>query len=511
MHESSVLNKKFVTLHPISIYFYKMKIIKWLGICLLAVLVLAGLESCSKEEEYNSRLRELILKDMTFEPNEVEGTLSRTSTFRNEDLTNYQAIPDASWCHVSINVEQSQMIVEVDENNTFDQRKATVTMTDVKAPTITRTFTVTQKQNNVIRASQTKYTVETKGGPLEIEFEHNVNDYEIECDADWVAYQVKNSTRGLTKNIIEASVQENNSGYERRAVLYIESKSTDEAVEISIYQEYKVDSYFYIVKDSYTIDERGGNISVSAQTNKTSFDIWPPQDSWAKLGELEFFTELLAVAQHVTVQPFTETAESRTTSMEMDGSTVTITQYRNLYIKESSLSLLRQESKQLSVYTRDGDAVTWSSSDKSIATVDENGLVKGIGVGTVTITATSSNKKYKDSISVTIEKPEDLRDNLSVEWQPYYDDNNEVSSLSCTLNNDSKFNIQLTKCEIYSDLKLLSYLEYNEKSGVLKVGESKKASFDNLAGKGSKFGFTVVWYYTYNGEGFTYRCEYTLK
>ena len=48
-----------------------MKIIKWLGICLLAVLVLAGLESCSKEEEYNSRLRELILKDMTFEPNEV--------------------------------------------------------------------------------------------------------------------------------------------------------------------------------------------------------------------------------------------------------------------------------------------------------------------------------------------------------------------------------------------------------------------------------------------------------
>ena len=148
----------------------KMKIVKWLGICLLAVLVSAGLGSCSGEEEYTSRLRELILKDMTFEPNEDEGALSRTSTFRNEDLTNYQAISDASWCHVSINVAQSQMTVTVDENNSNDQRKAIVTMTDVKAPTITRTFTVTQKQNNVIRVSDKEYNVLTEGGSFEIEF-----------------------------------------------------------------------------------------------------------------------------------------------------------------------------------------------------------------------------------------------------------------------------------------------------------------------------------------------------
>jgi hypothetical protein len=98
-----------------------------------------------------------------------------------------------------------------------------------------------------------------------------------------------------------------------------------------------------------------------------------------------------------------------------------------------------------------------------------------------------------------------------VDWQPYYDDNSEVATLSCTLNNDSKHNIQLVRCEIYSDLKLLSFLDFNEKSGALAAGDSKKTSFDNLVGKGSKFGFTVVWYYTFNGESFTYRCEYTLK
>lgn len=487
-----------------------MKIVKWLGICLLAVLVSAGLESCSGEEEYSSRLRELIIKDLTFDPDEVESSLSRTSTFRNEDLTNYMAVSDASWCHVSFDVEKSQMTVTVDENTTFDQRKATVTLSDVKAPEVTRSFTVTQKQNNVIRSNTTEINVLTEGIiDKEIEFEHNVDDYELSCDADWVVFKVKAGTRGLSKNVISISVQENESGYRRQAVLTIDSKSAYESVYITIIQEYVKKEFFNMLNTNYTIDELGGNISVSAQTNKTQFDIYPPQDSWAKLGELEFFTDLAAVIQHVNVLPLTDKVASRSTIMYMDEYTINITQYRNLYIKESGLSMLRQESSPLSIYSRDVDGVSWSSSDESIAIVDANGLVTGVGVGNATITVTSSDGKYMDSVPVTIEKPENLRNDFSIEWQPYFD-GNDVSSLSCTLNNESKYNIQLTRCEIYSDLKMLSYMDYTEKSGALKAGDSKKASFDSLKGKGTKFGFTMVWYYTFKGENFTYRCEYTL-
>jgi hypothetical protein len=111
-----------------------------------------------------------------------------------------------------------------------------------------------------------------------------------------------------------------------------------------------------------------------------------------------------------------------------------------------------------------------------------------------------------------VQKPQDLRNSFSVEWQPYYDvvsGQKAVSSLSCTLNNGSKYTIQLTKCEIYCDLKFWSALEYKNNSGELAPGDSKKVNFDNLAGRASKFGFTVVWYYTFNGEPFEYRCEYT--
>lgn len=44
--------------------------------------------------------------------------------------------------------------------------------------------------------------------------------------------------------------------------------------------------------------------------------------------------------------------------------------------------------------------VTWSSSDETVATVDENGLVTGIGAGTVTITASAGS--YSDSCTVTV-------------------------------------------------------------------------------------------------------------
>jgi hypothetical protein len=483
-----------------------MKIIKCLGICLLAILVSAGFESCG-EDEYVSRLRELILKDMTFGANEDDGALSKTTTFRNEDISNYLAVSSAGWCHVTMDASKSQMTVTVDENTTYGERKATITMSDVKAPAITRTFTVTQKQNNAIIVNQTYFLVETKGGQLEIDFEHNINDFEIICDADWIHYKLKSGTRGLTKSTIAVSVDENTSGRERKGYISIESNLSSEPVDITIEQEYVIEYYFRMLTQDYDIDELGGNISVVAQTNKTTFDIWEPEDIWARLGELEFFTELNAISQHVNVAPFTEKEASRTTTMGLDTYTITITQYRNLYIKEYSFSMLRQESKALSVYNRDGEAVKWSSSDESVAKVDANGVVTGVGVGKATITATSSNGKYKDSITVTIEKPEDLREFFSVEWQPYFD-GNEVASLSCTLNNGSEHNIQLTRCEIYSDLKLLSYMDYSDKSGQLKAGDSKKASFDNLAGKGSKFGFTVVWYYNFNGEKYTYRCEY---
>ena len=492
-----------------------MKTIKWLGICLLALLVSGGFSSCG-DDEYSSRLRELIIKkELSFMANEMKGDLSYTTTFRNEDLTNYRAQSDASWCHVTIDVEKSQMIVTVDENENPDERTATITITDVKAPEISRSFTVTQKQNDVIKPSSPMvYNVGTDGGYIEIEFQHNVGDCTVRCKESWVKYGIKAGTRGLSSAIISVSVDKNESGAARTAFLTLESESAGDAITYTINQEYVQKLIFNLPKTDYTIDENGGTINVNAQTNYTQFDIFPPEDSWATLGELNFMTDLSVVTQVVYVEPLTQRISSRQTQFYWQDETITITQYRKLYLSETEISLIQQETAKLEVVNPDGLSLKWTSSDEKVATVDAQGNVKGIAPGEATITVASTDGKHKDSAKVKVQKPQDLRNSFSVEWQPYYDVVNgvkTVSQLSCTLNNGSKYTITLTKCDIYCDLKFFSTMEYKNNSGVLGPGESKKVNFDNLAGRASKFGFTVVWYYTFNGENFEYRCEYSDK
>lgn len=489
-----------------------MKTVKWLGICLLALLMTAGLGSCG-DDEYTSNLRELIIrKELSFKANEEEGELIYTTTFRNEDLSNYRAVSDASWCHVSFDVEKSQMTVTVDENSSYDERMATVTITDIKAPEVSRSFTVSQKQSDVMLISKTVYQVGTDGGGFEIEFEHNVNDVSVSSKASWIHCALKPSTRGLTKSVVVVSVDENDSGAARSAFITINSETVGDPITCRIDQEFVQKLFFNLTNSEYTIDEYGGNISINAQTNYTEFDIFPPEDSWATLGELRTMPDISVVTQVVHIEPLTQKIPSRVTQLYWQDETITITQYHKLYIIDSEFSLIQQETKKVSVYNHDGSAVRWSSSDEKVATVDAQGTVKGVGAGVATITVATADGKYKDNVKVTVEKPQDLRNSFSVEWQPYYDVLNGqkvVSSLSCTLNNGSKYTIQLTKCEIYCDLKFWSALEYKNNSGVLAPGESKKVNFDNLAGRASKFGFTVVWYYTFNGESFEYRCEYT--
>jgi DMSO/TMAO reductase YedYZ molybdopterin-dependent catalytic subunit len=73
-------------------------------------------------------------------------------------------------------------------------------------------------------------------------------------------------------------------------------------------------------------------------------------------------------------------------------------------ITESDQELKVDETVQLNAVVEPANAtnknVTWSSSDESIATVDENGLVTAVAQGTVTITVTTEDGNFTDSITV---------------------------------------------------------------------------------------------------------------
>lgn len=56
----------------------------------------------------------------------------------------------------------------------------------------------------------------------------------------------------------------------------------------------------------------------------------------------------------------------------------------------------------------DGEVtLIWSTDDDTIANVDDDGLVTGVGEGTTTITCMANGEEYTDEVVVNVKNPSD--------------------------------------------------------------------------------------------------------
>lgn len=522
-----------------------MKNFRFLGISMMALMLCMGSVSCS-DDEYSTRIHELLIKkEYTFEADEETSDLSITVTFRNEDLTNYQANSNEDWCTVTIDPVASTMTVSVEENNTFEERKATVTLLDIKDGVSSRSFTVTQKQNDVIRVVDGEgptYQVGTDGGQVVIHLESNVSyTVQIQQDADWITLPGIAGTRGLQQSQVILDVAKNTTEKERSAQVTIKNEVSGAMTIVLISQAFK--AYMTLIQNEFTIDELGGNINIYVQTN-VSFDCYT-EDSWVTKGSREVINDN-TVGQKISIAPFTEKMSKRTSSVSVQNAShrfdykVEITQTRNIYIKESNIKILSGGLQKLTLYNANSEAVLWKSNDESVATVDDEGVVSGISAGSTMITVSSSNGLHTDNVSVTVEKPADLKDKISNVWQDTFtplDDVSVLTNLMNTITNNSEYGLLVNRATLYCDDVVMSNREYNESSGFLAVGKSMEFNMEipvereedtevrdttyaddgtmvieikTIPGKAKEntHQYLLVWEYTYSNETFTYRCEY---
>ena len=515
-------------------------------ICLLLVLC-TWLSSCSNDE-YVSRIHELIIDDVTLDADSLNGgSLIYVKTFRGEDLSKYKANPDSSWCSVVFDADAATMTVSVTENNTFDERKTLVILKDTVDGSSMRSFAVTQLQNDVVNLSDPTdtYQVATEGGQVVINLESNVNySVQIPDSVDWITLSGSSGTRGLQKSSITLDVTQNTTKSPRSTDVSIVNADNPASTTKTIVKiEQLFDAFLTVKETDYTIDERGGVLNIYIQTNvdftvSTVFD-----DTWVKDTEIRDTISDNMVNYLINIASLTEKQPSRASNVTIENAdfglaeTITVTQTKNLYIEETSIALLSGSSQQLTLYNAKKDKVVWTSSDKSVAEVDSTGYVTGISAGAVSITVTSSDGLHSDYAVASVEKPSDLKDKITSKWLDsftQYDDVSVLTNLKCTITNNSDYDLTLKKATFYCDKDVLITKTYDE---VLAVGGSKRFETDiavetgkdsvvcdttynedgtmviekkNISGKAkeNKHQYRLVWEYTYSKESFTYNCYY---
>lgn len=530
-----------------------MKTIKLIGMCILAAVLGMSVQSCSKDD-YQSRIKELIINENNYKFDSDGGSYEKE--YRGEDLSCYKITSNADWCKASIDFAKSTMIVIVDENETFDPRTATVTISDIVDGVSKRSFTVSQGQCDAIQTGKNSYKVKTDGGTVSIKVQSNVS-YKVdiaydEVAKDWITIP-SSKTRGLVETTVVLEVAKNTSQKVRNASVRIYDEKSGVEDRVLITQEFT--DYMDIDPIEYEIDERGGIVSVNVKSNADWDCFVEPEDTWVKKQTVKTVSDEIKT-QSFTISPFTEKKTKRVTIVsfsnyfdkEVD---VTITQTHYLYFEDSSVELMKGESKTLTPVNVKKWGLTWSSSDESVATVDENGKVTGVAGGGAVITVTSEDGNHTDQIAISVQEPKDLKDNLVGSNEPGYESVDGVkvmTSLDCTITNNSDNTIQLDEVSLYCDgeykkSKALnrtlnkeggSYtytfpidIEYEEipdnpeEGGKPSEGESTEEKSNDESSNGSRAGtrddsetkgkpkvnthkYQVVWDYTYGGEKFKF-------
>ena len=150
-----------------------MRTIKYFVVCVIAVMASLYVTSCSKE--YSSPLKGQVVKDLTFDSSQSSNSVS----IADADLTGFTIKSSELWCTAS--AKGKVLTVTVQSNDTYDDRQATITVTDPGDQT-TITFKVLQKQNDAILIDGSTFVVPEEGGDISVKVQSNV-DYKVEIPA----------------------------------------------------------------------------------------------------------------------------------------------------------------------------------------------------------------------------------------------------------------------------------------------------------------------------------------
>lgn len=209
-----------------------------------------------------------------------------------------------SWLKLSQeqgNAGKASISISIEANDTYDERSASIFFT---CGNIKETMVVTQKQNDALSVTQSRFEVPSEGGQILVEVKSNIS-ITVEIASDWI-HQIED--RGLETHQFTFRIDENTSAEGRTGKVLINGSDAQE--EISVYQLAKDKQE----EDVLLLSQKQVNVAANGETVKVELD-YNQEFDYYPIADYSWVNEITsrAVSTHTfyfEVQP-NETYESR--------------------------------------------------------------------------------------------------------------------------------------------------------------------------------------------------------
>ena len=284
--------------------------------------------------------------------------------------------------------------IRCNENTTYDDRSATVT---IRMEELSQTVTVRQPANLGIVLPKQLFDLQANEKKIEVEVQANVQ-YTVSTSADWIKQA---GTKALTSKTITFSIEENKTFDPREGKITIKPQNATVQEQVITVRQAQKDA-LNVEKTSYDMPYGGGEIEIKVEAN-VAFDVTPDSDwlHYVQTKGLSSSTVCITVDENTTYSA----REGKIEIAQKNGSlkhTISVKQAGRVSastfeLNKTEIQLRPNTSEVLTAtiepYNATDKDITWTTSDPSVATVDENGKVIAINNGTATISAKTREKE----------------------------------------------------------------------------------------------------------------------
>jgi len=179
-----------------------------------------------------------------------------------------------TWCKASATSGSkgtANVKFTVSENTDYEDRSVSVT---IKAGTVSKTFTITQKGADAMLVTTTKYEVAQEGGQIEIEVKANI-DYKMEISEEAKDWIKESSGRALTTYKHKLDIAMNEDAEKREGEITF--KSGDKVETVKVYQA--GGAILLLSQNDYNVSDKGDTVSVDIKSN-IDFGVQMPDVDW---------------------------------------------------------------------------------------------------------------------------------------------------------------------------------------------------------------------------------------